>query len=228
MHIMLTKVLTFLTTLAYLLISLPVSAQATGHSVLHTMKPDYVYELAVQADDGADYHQYGYVNDALGFCDLSRPAAVRECHVNLSAIARMFRRITVVKSEPALPSTVQWDAWDWQTMTLKEGGYTPVILSAEFNEWDAEHEQTRHWWLACSILPDNANLAVCEEVHYTASWSDQIINVDFADQAETEYFTIRADGLLAIHQSIFGDPTLQTANNSAGSGLGELVDNMYG
>ena len=225
---MLAKMLTILTTLGYLLVNLPLDAQASNNSILHTMKPEYVYELTVQADDGADYHQYAYVNDALGFCDVSRPAAIRECHVDPSAIARMFRHITVVRSEPALPPTVQWDGWDWQTMTVKEGGYTPVILSAAFSEWDAELEQTHHWWLACSILPDNANLAACEEIDYRASWSDQIINVDFADQAEIEYFTIRADGLMSIHQSIFGDPAFQAANNNAEPGLGELVDSMYG
>lgn len=223
---MLTKALTVLITLGYLLFSLPIYAQASSNSVLHTMKPEYVYELTIQADDGADYHQYAYVSEALDFCDVSRPAAVRECHVDIGAIARMFRHLTVVRSEPGLPSTVQWEAWDWQTMTLREGGYTPVVLSAEFNEWDAETEQTHHWWLACSLLPDNDRLAVCEEVDYVAVWSDQIINVDFADQAEIEYFTIRADGLLAIHQSVFGDPA-QTVNNTE-PGLGELVDSMYG
>jgi hypothetical protein len=127
---MLTRVLTFVTTLEYLLFSLPIHARASSNSVLHTMKSEYVYELTIQADDGADYHQYAYVSDVLGFCDMSRPAAVRECHVDISAIARMFRHLTVVRSEPGLPSSVQWEAWDWQTMTLKEGGYTPVVLSA--------------------------------------------------------------------------------------------------
>jgi hypothetical protein len=226
--VMLTRVLTFLATLGYLLSSLPLDVQASGNSVLHTMKPEFVYELTIQADDGADYHQYAYVSETLGFCDVSRPAAIRECHVNPSAIARMFRHMTVVRSEPALPPSVQWAGWDWQTMTLKEGGYTPVILSAEFNEWDAENEQTRHWWLACSILPDNDKLAACKEVNYIAPPSNQIINVDLAVQAQIQYFTIRADGLLAIHQSVFGDPALQTANSNTGTGLGEVVDSMYG
>ena len=100
---MLTKMLTLLTTLSYLLLSLPLDVQASGNSVLHTMKPEFVYKLTVQADDGADYHQYAYVNETLGFCDVSRPATIRECHVDPSAIARMFRHITVVRSEPALP-----------------------------------------------------------------------------------------------------------------------------
>ncbi len=226
-----TKGLMSITTLVLLvgelLFGLPSSVQATGNNLLHALKPQFVYELTIQADDGADYHQYAFVSDTLGFCDMSRPAAVRECHVDPSAIARMFRLITVVRSESALPPSIQWDAWDWETMTMKEGGYTPVVLSADIKEWDAENEQTRHWWLTCSILPDNDKLAACREVNYVDRGSNQIINVDFADQAEIEYFVVRSDGLLSIHQSVFPDPNLETVD-SAKPGMGELVDSMYG
>jgi hypothetical protein len=112
-------------------------------------------------------------------------------------------------------------------MTLKEGGYTPVVLSAEIKEWDAENEQTHHWWLTCSILPDNDKRAACREVNYVDQGSNQIINVDFADQAEIEYFVVRSDGLLAIHQSAFPNPMLEPVD-SVKPGMGELVDSMYG
>ena len=39
-------------------------------------------------------------------------------------------------------------------------------------------------------------------------------------------FTIQADSLLAIHQSVFPAPTLETID-SAEPGMGELADNMY-
>jgi hypothetical protein len=74
--------------------------QATGNNLLHALQPELVYELTIQADDGADYHQYAFVSDTLGFCDVSRPADVRECHADPSAIARMFRLITWSEVSP--------------------------------------------------------------------------------------------------------------------------------
>jgi hypothetical protein len=41
-------------------------------------------------------------------------------------------------------------------------------------------------WLACSLLPENDKLAVCKEVDYVDQWTGQIVNVDFADQAEIQ------------------------------------------
>jgi hypothetical protein len=200
-------------------------AQADTVSLFRDMQPRQVVEITLQFDDSVDYHEFVYMDGQSGVCDLSRPPQARRCQFDLSALAWEFREIEIVKHVAEVPDSVNWEGWDWDTMALKPGGYTPVALAAEIREWNPDTGRARRWWLACSLLPDMPNLAVCQE-------TDQIEDGPDAAAFQLNYgynrrFTIvRADGLLAIREALDQAASNAPADDSA-TDMGSIMEDIY-
>jgi hypothetical protein len=206
------------------ILSIP-STRAEGGSIFRGMNPEHVFQISILPNQGADYRQFTYVSDKLGACDLSRPPQVRECHVDLFTLARQFRHVDIVKSVPSVPASIRWEAWDWETMSMKPDGYTPIMLAAEIKEWDAENNRGHQWWLACSMLPDNPQLAVCQETDFIDDRQPHaIVRIDLT--FEIRYTIVRADRLLTIRQSFAGDVASDPTEEGS-DGLGAIMDGIY-
>lgn len=200
---------------------------AADHNVFRDVRPDLVFELVLQFDDGADYRHYAYIDVQQGVCDLSRPVNRRECQIDLIKIIHQFKRVAVINHVTELPSTVQWKSWDWNTMTSKEGGYTPIILAAEIKEWEPESNRVRHWWLACSVIPDTPTLAVCREVDIVDPTDDALVRETVTIGSIMDYVIVRADELLAL-PGIVAPQTADNSGDQTDQGIGGLMDQVYG
>ncbi len=201
--------------------------QASDNNVFKDIKPNLVFALSLQLDNGADYHQYVYVDDQQGFCDLSRPVNSRECQIDLIRIIHQFKRVAVIRHAAVLPTSVQWNAWDWDTMTLREGGYTPVVMAAEIREWESESDEVHHWWVACSVIPDTPTLAVCREADIVDPTADVIVSETTTISSLKDYVIVGADELLAI-SDVVGAQTANDPSEETNASIGDLMDQVYG
>lgn len=130
--------------------ALPAAAQ--DGSMLRGLQPDWVFEIAVQFDDDGMVYHYADMGGDEGACDMTQPVESRECHYDLTSLARHFEQLVAVEYVPGLPASVQWHVG---------GPMTPVYLAAEVRQWDAQTNQARQWRIACSVLPDQPDMAVC-------------------------------------------------------------------
>ena len=126
-----------------------------------TLNPATVFYVLVQTETGfnldTDYHEFERRSGIT--CDISRPYEIRRCDIDMESIARLFATIPVLEYVEWLPDSVHWNAWDWDLMELKPGGYTPIVLMAELRGWDGSYADA--WYLACSIIPDDTVKTVC-------------------------------------------------------------------
>jgi hypothetical protein len=132
----------------------PVAAQDGG--MLRGLQPEQVFEIALQLDDGATSYQIADLGGVEGVCDLAQPATARDCQIDLVALAQQFEQLVVVEYLAQMPESVQWHVG---------GPTTPVVLAADVRQWDAQADQARQWRVACSVLPDQPELAVCAVVN---------------------------------------------------------------
>lgn len=162
-------------TAAFLLAAYGVSAQ--GDSVFRYMNPADVFEIAIAFDNGTTAYQFSYVNDDLGACDLNQPAATRECHFDLRALAQRFSQITAIEYVPALPVSIQLNA--------DAPGVSPIVLAAEIKTWNTATAQARRWKLVCSIVPETPELAACTLVDRIDHFNYVIVNTDHLNTVRT-------------------------------------------
>lgn len=134
-------------------------AQTQG-TVFRGVPLTQVFAADVQVDDGRDWHQYAYVAAVGSVCDVSRPDGQRVCDIDLVALLTPFA-FPVLEYVRALPASVNWTAWDWQTMTTNPGGYTPVDVVVQMYYYDAVHDNGRQHYVACSRIPATPDTAVC-------------------------------------------------------------------
>lgn len=194
-------------------------------SVFLHVKPDYVWDITLEIDDGADYVQFVYLGEELGGCDMSRPANVRECQVDVASLARQFRKARFVDFVDELPPSVNWDAWNWDKMTMDDGGYTPVFLSATIKEWDPEAEQTTVWWVSCSVVPDERRHAICQETHFV---EDPTVTdtVRTGLDRDTRYTVVKTKQLMYIHDRLAAGDVRGLAQDDVPT-FGEVIDTIY-
>ncbi len=169
-----------LITLGVFLVFQPLQAYAQGGNIWVGLNPGQVFEITAQIDNGADYHHFAPVNGELGVCDLSRPWHTRRCHIDLDTLIQHLNQLAVVQVLDDLPASIQWEGWDWGSMSQREGGYTAVALAVDISAHD--NNQWLHWWLACSVVPDNPGYAACMTMH-----SDQV-----------QYLLLNAEQVMAL------------------------------
>jgi len=167
------------------------SVVAQQQLALRGIVPSQVFEITVQVDDGRDYHQYVLMEDG-SVCDFSRPLAYRRCNIDLIQIADKLLDISVIEYTPTLPHSVQWNAWDWEEMKTKPGGYTPVILWVDVRQYNPATDEAKQWRMACSIVPDDPELAACavfnryDHFNYITTEASQVVS--FVEMVNTNDF----------------------------------------
>lgn len=127
-------------------------------SVFNGLNPYHVFELWVQLAD-LDYRQFMRQPDGT-VVDESRPPEAQPQGVSLVALAEQLAAIPVLEYVQHMPEKVNWNAWDWQAMALKKGGYTEVCLVVRIRTHNPEEDKARIWWAACSFIPDQPERAV--------------------------------------------------------------------
>lgn len=147
-------------------------------AVFNRLNPPDVFELWAQWDNGANYVELIRQPDGATY-DRARPAAAQPQAVDLTALAGQLAAVPALEYVPAMPASVHWNAWDWQQMETKPGGYTEICLVARARTHDPTDDTARIWWAACSLIPDQPGRAVC--VRYDRMDHHNIIIAPAAD-----------------------------------------------
>lgn len=127
-------------------------------AVFAGLNPCHVFELWLQLAS-LNYRQLVRQPDNT-VRDLVRPDGARPGSVSLVALAEQLAAIPALEYAPAMPASVNWNAWDWQKMTQKPGGYTEICLVVRARTHDPVTDTARIWWAACSLIPDQPGRAI--------------------------------------------------------------------
>ena len=142
----------------FLVLARGVFGQDDTGTLLQRIDADDVWLARVQVDDGRDTRLYQ--QSSVGWCDVSRPPDVRVCGIDVPALLQLLD-MPVLEYVPSLPKSVAWTAWDWQTMTTKPGGYTPVALVVDLRAYDVASDTADLLYLACSRIPLEPQHGAC-------------------------------------------------------------------
>ena len=156
--------------------ALPVSARQQPMALRFNPKDIFYLWAQTETDlnKDTDYREFEWRDGVT--CDLSRPPDTRRCDLNIVDIAGWFAAIPALEYVSRLPPSVQWDGWDWERMQPKPGGYTPVVLMASLKGYDGE--QAGQWFIACSIVPDDPDKAVCEVAYRFGHFNYVLVPAD--------------------------------------------------
>lgn len=146
-------------------------------TVFAGLNPHHVFELWLQLAS-LSYRQLVRQPDGT-VRDLARPDDAQPLDVSIVALAEQLAAIPALEYAPSMPASVNWNAWDWQTMKQKPGGYTEICLVARARTHDPTDDTARIWWAACSLIPDQPGRAVC--VRYDRMDHHNIIIAPAAD-----------------------------------------------
>jgi hypothetical protein len=127
-------------------------------AVFAGLNPRHVFELWLQLAS-LNYRQLVRQPDG-SVLDLARPAEAQPKGVSLVALAEQLAAIPALEYVPTMPATVNWNAWDWQKMETKPGGYTEICLVVRVRTHGPVEDRARIWWAACSLIPDQPGRAV--------------------------------------------------------------------
>lgn len=127
--------------------------------VFNRLNPSDVFELWAQWGNGANYVELVRQPDGTVY-DRARPADAQPQGVSLAALAGQLAALPALDYAPTMPASVNWNAWDWQTMKQKPGGYTDVCLVVLVRAHDPASHNALRWWAACSLIPDQPGRAV--------------------------------------------------------------------
>jgi hypothetical protein len=146
-------------------------------TVFAGLNPHHVFELWLQLAS-LSYRQLVRQPDGT-VRDLARPDDAQPLDVSIVALAEQLAAIPALEYAPSMPASVNWNAWDWQQMETKPGGYTEICLVARARTHDPTDDTARIWWAACSLIPDQPGRAVC--VRYDRMDHHNIIIAPAAD-----------------------------------------------
>jgi len=146
-------------------------------TVFAGLNPHHVFELWLQLAS-LSYRQLVRQPDGT-VRDLARPDDAPPLDVSIVALAEQLAAIPALEYAPSMPASVNWNAWDWQQMETKPGGYTEICLVARARTHDPTDDTARIWWAACSLIPDQPGRAVC--VRYDRMDHHNIIIAPAAD-----------------------------------------------
>lgn len=127
-------------------------------TVFAGLNPHHVFELWLQLAS-LSYRQLVRQPDGT-VRDLARPDDAQPLDVSIVALAEQLAALPALDYAPTMPASVHWNAWDWQTMKQKPGGYTDVCLVVLVRAHDPASHNALRWWAACSLIPDQPGRAV--------------------------------------------------------------------
>jgi len=127
-------------------------------TVFAGLNPHHVFELWLQLAS-LSYRQLVRQPDGT-VRDLARPDDAQPLDVSIVALAEQLAAIPALEYAPSMPASVNWNAWDWQQMETKPGGYTEICLVVRARTHDPTDDTARIWWAACSLIPDQPGRAV--------------------------------------------------------------------
>jgi hypothetical protein len=153
--------------------------------VFNGLNPYHCFELWVQVASLNYVQLMRQPDDTV--LDYARPAWAQPVNASVVYLAEQLAAIPVLDYLPDRPASVNWDAWDWQAMRTKPGGYTEVNLVVRARTYHPETKVARVWWVAGSIIPDEPD----KEIFYRADRLDHF-----------NWMTAPADDVLAFIERI--------------------------